>query len=372
MIESTSPSDQPTTVASASSALPKPPVDVPALAVQPQRSLQTVAVLVLAVICMVSSVALWQRLGRIQSQLAKQNQESAAMSQEARVVARGAMDTSQQTAAKQALIEAKVQEIVVQKAQVDEMLQGLSRSTIENQVLDIEASLILAQQQAQLTGSVEPMLSALSRGQLRLARAPSPRLLPLMNAMRRDTDRLRSASVLDAPTVLIRLDELVRLADELPLVAAAPRLASRAVPTSIKEKVQGPNAPTTAAFGLAQQWWTEGWEGLKAQFTGLVRLRRIDNPDAVLLSPEQGFFVRENLKLKLLNARLGLLARQFSTARADLVQVRVTIEQYFDVRSRSGQAALATLEQVQAQLNAGSLPSIDESLNAVAAMAVRK
>jgi uroporphyrin-3 C-methyltransferase len=49
---------------------------------------------------------------------------------------------------------------------------------------------------------------------------------------------------------------------------------------------------------------------LREEARNLVRVSRIDNPEAVLLSPEQTFFLRENLKLKLLNARLGLLARQ--------------------------------------------------------------
>jgi 2-dehydro-3-deoxyglucarate aldolase/4-hydroxy-2-oxoheptanedioate aldolase len=38
----------------------------------------------------------------------------------------------------------------------------------------------------------------------------------------------------------------------------------------------------------------------------------------MLIAPEQAFFLRENLKLRLLNARLALLSRQFDTAQADL------------------------------------------------------
>ena len=38
--------------------------------------------------------------------------------------------------------------------------------------------------------------------------------------------------------------------------------------------------------------------------------RRIDQPEAMLLAPDQAFFLRENLKLRLLNARLALLARR--------------------------------------------------------------
>ena len=47
-----------------------------------------------------------------------------------------------------------------------------------------------------------------------------------------------------------------------------------------------------------------------AQARNLVRVSRIDEPEAVLLAPEQGFFVRENVKLKLINARLEVLSRQ--------------------------------------------------------------
>ena len=47
-------------------------------------------------------------------------------------------------------------------------------------------------------------------------------------------------------------------------------------------------------------------------------MTRIDHPEAMLLAPEQAFFVRENLKLRLLNARLALLAASSTRAQADL------------------------------------------------------
>ncbi|MFT3849367.1 MAG: uroporphyrinogen-III C-methyltransferase [Propionivibrio sp.] len=40
----------------------------------------------------------------------------------------------------------------------------------------------------------------------------------------------------------------------------------------------------------------------------LVRIQRFDREEPALLSPGQAFFLRENLKLRLLNARLALLA----------------------------------------------------------------
>ena len=83
---------------------------------------------------------------------------------------------------------------------------------------------------------------------------------------------------------------------------------------------------------------------------GLVRISRIDAPEAMLLSPEQTFFVRENIKLKLLNARLGLLARQYDAARSDMTHVSAAVRRYADGQSRKTQQMLALLEQAQQQL----------------------
>jgi len=41
---------------------------------------------------------------------------------------------------------------------------------------------------------------------------------------------------------------------------------------------------------------------VRDELRSLVRIRRIDQPDAILISPDQAFFLRENLKLMLLNA----------------------------------------------------------------------
>jgi uroporphyrin-3 C-methyltransferase len=94
----------------------------------------------------------------------------------------------------------------------------------------------------------------------------------------------------------------------------------------------------------------------------LVRVSRIENPEAVLLSPEQSFFVRENFKLKLLNARLGMLSRQIESARADLTVAQEALSKYFDANARSSKTAAALLGQLQQQLRSMQLPRIDDTL----------
>jgi len=106
-----------------------------------------------------------------------------------------------------------------------------------------------------------------------------------------------------------------------------------------------------------------------AELRSLVRVTPIEVPEAMLVSPEQSFFLRENLKLRLLNARLALLSRQFDTAQSDLRDARAALERYFDSNSRKVQATLALVRQVSAQARLVSVPRPDATLAAIAAAA---
>jgi uroporphyrin-3 C-methyltransferase len=296
---------------------------------------------------------LWQKVAGMQEQLARQSADAGAQSVEARTLARQALDQARETAARQAVAEARLSEVSLQRTQLEELMQSLSRSRDENLVVDIESALRLAQQQAQLTGSVEPLLAALKSADLRISRASQPRLIPLQRAIGRDTDRIKSASVTDLPGLLVRLDELVHQIDDLPAVNAL--------------AVAG---PVPAAGAVASQvWWQRAMALVGQEARKLVRVSRIEQPEAALLSPEQTFFLRENLKLKLLNARLGLLARQLESARSDLAAASAALNKYFDPGSRKTQAAATLLQQVQSQMKAADLPRVDDTLAALATAA---
>ena len=101
----------------------------------------------------------------------------------------------------------------------------------------------------------------------------------------------------------------------------------------------------------------------------LVRVTRIDAPEAMLLAPEQAWFLRENLKLRLLNARLALLSRQFDTAQLDLREASGALDRYFDRQARSVQGVANTLKQVLAQAHQVAVPRPDATLAAIAAAA---
>jgi uroporphyrin-III C-methyltransferase len=314
----------------------------------PGRSL-TFGVGALALAAMLASVMLWQKVNNIQTQLALQSADAQSKSQEARALSKQSLSQAQDAVARIAVLDARLSEVALQRSQLDELMQSLSRSRDENLVVDIEASLRLAQQQAELTGTVEPLLAALKSADQRVARAAQPRLALLQRALARDIERVKSAAVSDTPTMLVKLDELVLLADDLVLansVGPMKRAAGESEPAASKP--------------------LEKWQKVLQQVLGdarnLVRVSRVETPDAALLSPEQSFFVRENFKLRLLNARLGLLSRQITSARADLVVAQDALGKYFDRNARSTRTATALLQQVQSQMRQLQIPRVDDTL----------
>jgi uroporphyrin-3 C-methyltransferase len=108
---------------------------------------------------------------------------------------------------------------------------------------------------------------------------------------------------------------------------------------------------------------------MRAGVADLVRVSRIDRPEAALLAPEQAFFLRENIKLTLLNARLGLLGRQLDTARADVRTAQALLNRYFNTEAANTGMALAALKQLHEDMRQEALPRPDETLTALAAAA---
>ncbi len=311
----------------------------------------------LSLAALLASGMLWQKLATIQELLARQSADTGALSVEARSMAKQAMELSQDASAKTALFEARLAEVTLQRGQLEELIQSLSRSRDENLVVDIESSIRLAQQQTQLTGSVEPLLAALKTADQRVTRAAQPRLAALQRAIAKDIERIKAAAVSDTPSLLVKLDDLIRMTDEL--------VIANAVGTKRLGEKNNPSSPVVPPV-----WWQSALDAVAQEMRNLVRVNRLENAEAALLSPDQSFFLRENLKLKLLNARLGLLARQLESSRADLASASASLGKYFDASSRRTQNAAALLKEVQAQMGNLEVPHVNDTyaaLNTVAA-----
>jgi len=345
------------------------------------------AALALAVLAGAVSLWTWQRLARTQEELARRSAEWQAEQATTRALAEQAQATVNELQARLGVAEVKLSEVALQRAQLEELMRSVSRSRDDALVQELEAALRLAVQQSQLTGSIQPVVTALQVAQQRIERAAQPRLNPVQRAIARDLGRIRSAALVDVPALVMRLDELARAVDEWPLRADPPRDeppvardegARRAAP---KASEVAP-LPAVAAGGEAASvsWWARvqataiawgqtAWARLRAAFGDLVRIRRIDVPEAVLLAPEEAYFLRENVRLTLLNARLAVLARQFDSARADVRAVERHLRRYFDIEAPRLRPVLQTLDELQRDLRHETLPRPDDTLAALAAAA---
>ena len=337
------------------------------------------ALIVIALLLGAAALALaWntqQRVRSLEPELVRRQADSQLQAAEARVLARAAQDLARETAAKAAgLLEARVAEASMQRSQVEELLQSVSRSRDENVVADVEAAIRVALQQSALTGSAEPLLATLRQADERLARYNQPRLERVRRAVNRNLDRVKALGVIDIASLTLRLDEAVRLVDELPLLAQAEPRGKAGVAARPASAPTSASAPAPAGDGndwraRVLRWWQDSSSHVGNEIRALVRVTRIDHPEAMLAAPEQQFFLRENLKLRLLNARLALLSRQFEIALSDIREAQAALDRYFDRGSKRVVTVGDLLRQVSAQARQTSLPRPDETLAALAAAA---
>jgi uroporphyrin-III C-methyltransferase len=331
----------------------------------------------LLVLTVLSLALVWsshQRLRRAEQEMARRQQDIQTQWAQSHLIAKQAQDTTREMAAKVTLLETRVAEVALQRAQLEDLIQSLTRSRDENLVVELDASLRVAQQQSSITGSTEPLLIALKQVDERLARRSQPRLEAIRRAVARDLERIKSVSVADLSALSIKLDEVSRLVDELPMLFEVRPLND---PDQIDLPLTKPAQPalSASATSTASLWrkvlhgWRQGVDAAINEVRSLVRVTRIDYPDAALLAPEQAFFVRENLKLRLLNARLALLSRQFDTTQNDLRVVQTLFDRYFDRNSKRTLMAIDLIRQVAAASHSTSLPRLDETLAALSTAA---
>ena len=286
-----------------------------------------------------------QRLAEIEQETSRRLEAADAGSKEDRGALKQMREQIDGLQGKLGAADARLAEIQAQSAAVQALYQDLAGSRDESGVLEAEQAIALAGQQLQLAGNVPAAIVALRSAEARLARVDRPQLLPLRKALAADLERLTALPVVDLAAVNARLEQVLLTIDNLPL-------AMDMRPPETREK------PAEAA---QLPWWertvAEIWQELK----GLVRIQRFDRDEAMLLAPGQSFFLRENLKLRLLNARLALFSRDQATFRGELKAALEMLGRLFDVRDKGVEAAQATLRQLLATEIVIALPGLNET-----------
>lgn len=285
----------------------------------------------------------------LREELAQRLRAADTEAREARAAAKEAVEGTRDAQARIGALDARVAESASQQAALESMYQEVARSRDDWVLAEVEQTLAIAAQQLQLAGNVPAALTALQTADARLARSDRPQFIPLRKVIARDIERLKLAPNLDVPGMTLRLDQVIAAVDTLPLLVDG----------------RPPASAETRAPASEPGWWGRAWGAIWAELKGLVRVQRLDAQDQSLLAPEQAYFLRENLKLQLLHARLALLQRNETAFKSDLRAASAQLVRYFDTRQKPVASAAATLAQLQAAAVNVELPSLNESLVAV-------
>jgi uroporphyrin-3 C-methyltransferase len=254
------------------------------------------------------------------------------------------------TQAKVTLLEARIAESQAQQAALEALYRDLAPSRDEIALSELEQILLVANQQIQLAGSVSSALTALQLADVKLQRLDRPQFIPLRRALSRDMDRLKAVPYIDVAGMSLKLDQALAAVEALPLA-----MDERLPPAPPDNDVASPDEPRWRR--MVREMWGD--------IRQLIRIEVTDRPAAPLVPVAQQYFLRENLKLRLLTARIALLARDDASFQADLAASEAWLKQYFDVRAKPVQAVLASVKQLAATPMPGETPDLTRSLEAL-------
>jgi uroporphyrin-3 C-methyltransferase len=296
-----------------------------------------------------------QRIGATQEELARRLRDIESDARDARSLARQSQESLREALAKLGQLEGRIAESQSQQLALEALYQELSRNRDEWQLAEIEQVLAIASQQLQLAGNVRAALLALQLAEARLARADRPQFLPVRRALARDIERLKALPAIDFPGMSSRIGTLVSAVDTLPL--------------AFDERAERKAMPKDAA---PPSFWARVGAEVWGELKQLVTVRRMSASEPPLLPPDQAYFLRQNLRLRLLDARLSLLARDEAGYREDLRAAQAWLQDYFDVRSKQTVDALAQLKLLSSATVSFEMPTISDSLQAVRAFQARR
>jgi uroporphyrin-3 C-methyltransferase len=253
--------------------------------------------------------------------------------------------------AKVALLETRLGESQSQQSALESLYRDLAPSRDELALAEIEQTLSLASQQLAVAANVPAALAALQLADAKLARIDRPRFAPLRRALASDMERLKAVPFVDTAAIAGKLDAAIAAADALPL-ARDERLPAPAPPLAREDEPSWQRA-------VAELW---------AELKGLVRVEVSDRPAPPLVAPSQQYYLRENLRLRLLSARLALIARNEAAFLADVRAAEAWIRRYFDVRAKPVAAVQASLATMSGISMPAEVPDITRSLDAARAL----
>lgn len=336
------------------------PENKPASAQRGKTSALTMSTVALIVIALFTLAWQWlntrHRFNEIEQSLGHKLEQFQAQNQQSLTLAKQAEERSTQANARTVILEQKLAESRDQQEALQTLYTQLAENRESTAVAEVEQLLTIASQQLQLTGNVKSALLALQAAHQRLEALDLPRAAQLRETLNLEIENLRELPQVDVISMSAQLTHLSELCGTLPLISERqPTLNANASPEKQQEKQ--PAKPLNSL----QKFAYPIWEDIK----NLVTVERINKPEPPLLAADQAFYLRENLKLRLLTARIALLQHDEATYKADLKTVSNWLNQYFDTRHPDTIKAFTMLKKLSSNNISIELPQLTDSFAAV-------
>jgi uroporphyrin-3 C-methyltransferase len=289
------------------------------------------------------------QINQMQQELAKRLTEMDGTNKANQTLVTQNQEVVRELGGKLSLLESKYAESQNQRAALEALYQEMSSSRDQTALAEVEQMLLIAGQQLQLSANVKAAIIAMQHADNRLQRLDRPALNGLRKSINHDIDKLRALPNIDIADLNLHIDNLVATVDTIPLAQDIRKQAEQPLPASLMEE------------NAWKKFWRELWQETKQ----LIRIENTDKHELPLLSPTQTFFLRENLKIRLLSARLALLSRDEVSFKRDLKTAQEWTSVYFDIKTKEGSSALLAIQKLATSNINIELPDISGSLEAV-------
>lgn len=234
---------------------------------------------------------------------------------------------------------------------LEKVYQDLDRSLDSFALEEVEQLLRIANHSAALAGDAATALAALELADRRLQDLGNPGLLDVRKQIGTEIAELKAVQPVDLPGIAVRLSNMSRNVEQLPLLNEP----DRPLPST---------GDSPAAEPEDDAWMRAGRE-LLADLQGLVRIQNVTETAKPLLTPEQRFFLFNNLKVMLSGSQIAALREDAATYSANLEQAGRWVREYFDTEQHVVQQFIADIDELGKVELAPQLPDLSGSLTAL-------
>jgi uroporphyrin-III C-methyltransferase len=298
-------------------------------------------------------VVVWQwfqtrhSINQIEESLTQKLEQFNEKSLQSLALSKNADDRSASTVARISLLEQQFEKSLDQQQALETLYSELADNREERIISEVEQLLVIANQQLQLAGNIKPALVALQTADSRLQNLDTPQAIQLRKSLSQNIQQLQNLPLVDTVGMSLKLESLSHLIEKLRLISEQ------------RPKPQSPYHPDTSEKNTWQNLVQEIWYDIKH----MVEIERVDHPQPPLLTPEQAYFLRENIKLRILTARVALLQHDEVTYKTDLLTTKSWLTSHFDLNDADTRTALSIIKELSNSAINIQMPDIEESLN---------